>query len=61
MMNQTAERMWGGGLSLLSPSHLIDRLLDHIEKLSAAILPAQADNLSCIQVGVEVHPDEIDA
>jgi hypothetical protein len=57
MMNQTAERMWGTGLSLLSPSYLVDRLLDQLEKLSTTMMPAQADMLSCREARVETRFD----
>jgi hypothetical protein len=36
-MNKHDVRSW-----LLNPSCLIDRFLDHIEKLSSVVLPAQA-------------------
>jgi hypothetical protein len=40
MLNQTTQpgqRLW-----FLRPAYLIDRFLDHIEKLSSFVLPAQA-------------------
>jgi hypothetical protein len=38
-MNKLDRRSW-----LLDPGCLIDRFLDHIEKLSSVVLPAQAGN-----------------
>ena len=46
MMNQTAVRMWDAGLSTLSPVYLVDRFLDWVEKLSAPIMPVEANGLS---------------
>ena len=57
MINQMAERMYGASLSMLSPGFLIDRLLDQIEKLSGAIVPAQADKLCCEEMRIESLPD----
>jgi hypothetical protein len=36
-------RMWDAGLSLLNPGRLVDRLLDRLEELSVAMMPAQAE------------------
>jgi len=57
MMNQTIERIWSTGLSLLSPGYLVDRLLDQIEKISPTMLPAQVDMLSCQETRVETRLD----
>ena len=43
MTNQTMVRMWGAGLLLLNPGRLIDWLLDRLEELSVAMMPAQAE------------------
>lgn len=60
-MNQTEERMWRRCSALLDPVHLIDRLLDQIEKLSAAIMPARTDNLAYVPARSEVRPDQYSA
>jgi hypothetical protein len=57
MINQTAERVLRSALSLLNPYFLIDRLLDRLEELGAAILPAQYDARSCQLARVEVRLD----
>jgi hypothetical protein len=57
MMNETAVRVWGAGLSLLSPTWLIDRLLDAIENLRAVLMPAQAGGLSCREMQFETDLD----
>ena len=61
MINQAAERRWGASLSMLSPGFLIDRLLDQIENLRDAILPAQADRLSCEEMRIEAPLDRLAA
>ena len=61
MMNQITERMWGVRLSILSPTCLIDRLLDRIEELSGVILPAQANGLSCREIPIETRLDQLGA
>ena len=43
MTNQTMVRMWRMGLLLLNPGRLVDWLLDRLEELSVAMLPAQAE------------------
>jgi hypothetical protein len=43
MKNQTMVRIWGAGLLLLNPGRLIDWLLDRLEELSVAMMPAQAE------------------
>ena len=47
MINQPAERLWRRALSVLNPSCLIDRLLDRLDEMGAAILPAQYGAASC--------------
>jgi hypothetical protein len=61
MINQMAERFWGADFSFVNPAYLIDKFLDQIEKLSAAIEPAQADSLSCREVYVEARFDQFGA
>jgi hypothetical protein len=55
MMNQTMTRIWRTGLSLLNPGHLVDWLLDRLEELSVAMMPAQADMIpiSCRESSAE--------
>ena len=57
MMNQTIERIWSTGLSLLSPGHLVDWLLDQIEKMSPMMMPAQVDMMSRQEARVETRLD----
>ncbi|GLR83782.1 hypothetical protein [Bradyrhizobium iriomotense] len=57
MVNQTIERMWSTGLSLLSPGYMIDRLLDQIEKMSPMMLPAPVDMQAYRQRRVETRFD----
>ena len=62
MMNQTTERMWNVGLSMLSPSFLVDRFLDWVEQLGHAIMvPAQADHLSYREIRIKTHLDQFEA
>ncbi len=62
MMNQTAKRMWDAGLSTLSLGFLIDRFLDWVEQLGAAMMmPARADDLSCVEVRIETRLDQVEA
>ncbi|MCP3462607.1 MULTISPECIES: hypothetical protein [unclassified Bradyrhizobium] len=56
-MNQTVERIWSTGLSLLSPGHLVDWLLDQIEKMSPMMMPARIDMMSCQERQVEARLD----
>jgi hypothetical protein len=43
MTNQTMTRVWRMGLLLLNPGRLVDWLLDRLEELSVAMIPAQAE------------------
>ena len=43
MINQIMTRMWRTGLLLLNPGRLVDRLLDRLEELSVAMMPAQPE------------------
>jgi hypothetical protein len=43
MTNQTMTRVWRMGLLLLNPGRLVDWLLDRLEELSVAMMPAQAE------------------
>jgi hypothetical protein len=62
MMNQTAERMRNVGLSMPSPSFLVDRFLDWVEQLGQAMMvPAQADHLSCREIRIKTHLDQFEA
>ena len=59
MMNQTMTRMWRTGLLLLNPGRLIDWLLDRLEELSVAMMPAQAEMIpiSCRESPAEQRFD----
>ena len=57
MINQIAERVWHGALLVLNPTCLIDSLLDRIDELGAAILPANDDAQSRQLARVEVRLD----
>jgi hypothetical protein len=59
MISQVAECVRGANMSMLSPGFLIDRLLDQIERLSDAMVPAQADGRSC-EVSIGVQPTRQD-
>jgi hypothetical protein len=50
MMNTHAEWLWDAALSTLRPSCLIDRFLDWIEDVSAAMLPVQVNGLAVREV-----------
>ena len=59
MMNQTMTRMWRTGLLLLNPGRLVDRLLDRLDELSVAMMPAQAEMIpiSCRESPAERRYD----
>jgi hypothetical protein len=40
-------RLWGAGSLLLNPGRLVDLLLDQLEKLRPALLPAQVEMIPC--------------
>jgi hypothetical protein len=50
MVNHTMARLWGAGSMLLNPGRLIDFLLDQLEELSVAMLPARAEMLACREI-----------
>jgi hypothetical protein len=43
MVNQTILRVWSAGSWLVNPGRLIDRLLDRLEDLSLAMVPAHVE------------------
>jgi hypothetical protein len=45
----------------LSPSCLIDRILDHIEKLGSFVVPPSADNRPHTGVEVEARVEQLGA
>jgi hypothetical protein len=57
MINQTTERMWRSAFSMLSPLWLIDRMLDWVDELGAAILTAEDNARSCQLAHIEVRLD----
>jgi hypothetical protein len=61
MINQMMDHRQGTRSSVLSPSCLIDRLLDQIEKLSGFVVPAKADNPSCTDARIEARVEQLGA
>jgi hypothetical protein len=57
MINQTFAHMWRSALPMLSPLCLIDRILDWVDELGAAILPVQGGTRSCQLARFEVRLD----
>jgi len=57
MMNHTIARAWSTGSLLLNPGRLIDWLLDQLEDLSLAMVPARVDMRSCREIRVETRFD----
>ena len=61
MINQTMKLGQSAGSWTLSPSCLIDRLLDHIEKLSGAVAPAQVGEPSHTDVEPKARLEQFGA
>jgi hypothetical protein len=59
MINQMMEHRQGTRSWVLSPSCLIDRLLDQIEKLSAFVLPAKAGSASYMDAEIEARVEHL--
>jgi hypothetical protein len=61
MINQISERLRGAALAMLDPVSMVDRfvdkLLDQVERLSAALMPAPADSLACQRIRIERRID----
>jgi hypothetical protein len=61
MINQISERLRRAGLAMLDPVSLVDRFvdrfLDQIESLGAALMPARADSLACRRIQIEPRRD----
>lgn len=57
MINQISERLRGAGLAMLDPVSLVDRFLDQIERLGAALMPARADSLACQRIRIDRRID----
>ena len=57
MITPRAERMWRAGFATLNPVRLVDRLLDQIEQLGAALLPIQADGFACERIRFDPRID----
>ena len=55
MINAMTQRLLGADRSMLSLGWLIERLLDEIEKMSIAIVPATADGLVRNETRVATH------
>ena len=54
MINQAFAHMWRSAFSVLSPVCLIDRILDWVDELGAAILPVQDNARACQLADIEV-------
>jgi hypothetical protein len=61
MINQQIEHRQRTHAWVLSPGSLIDRLLDHIERLGNFILPARVDTPSYREAEIEVRLDRFGA
>jgi hypothetical protein len=62
MMNQMALRMRKAGSSMLSPSYLIDRLLDWVEQHGSAMFaPTRFDNRPGREKPIKTHLDQFRA
>ncbi len=59
MIHQMAQRAWGAGPSRLHLGLLVDLLLDEIERMGSAILPAQVGGISCSEIEAEKALDQI--
>lgn len=46
-MNHTMACLWGAGSLLLNPGRLVDLLLDQLEELNRAMLPAPVEMIPC--------------
>jgi len=57
MINQAFAHMWRSAFSVLSPVCLIDRILDWVDELGAAILPVEDNARSCQLADIEVWLD----
>ena len=58
MINHTMGRKLGKAWWILSPSRLIDNILDHIEKLRALVLPGEVD-ISSEYAEIKVHFEQL--
>jgi hypothetical protein len=47
IVNRTMARLWGAGSLLLNPGRLADWLLNRLEDLSIALMPAQTELVPC--------------
>jgi len=57
VINQLSKHLRSLSSAMLSPASLIDRLLDQIDRLGAALMPVQADQLSCQRIRSERRLD----
>jgi hypothetical protein len=57
VINQIVQRLRELGLAMLTPTSLIDRFLDHIERLGATLMPVQADSLACQRIRIDRRID----
>jgi hypothetical protein len=57
VINQISQCLWSLSSAMLNPARLIDRFLDQIERLGAALMPVQADGLACQRIRIETRID----
>ena len=58
MLNRTLQPGQRTRLWFVSPDYLVDRFLDHIEKLGSLVLPAKAANLP-IETKVDARLEQL--
>jgi len=61
MINQTMKHSQGPRLWMLSPSCLIDKILDHLEKLCGFVVSAKTDDLLHITAEPEARLEQFGA
>ena len=59
MINSTIDQIRGMRPWMLSPSNLLDRFLDRIEKLGMSIAPAHGDRAVQRETPIEVRLDHL--
>jgi hypothetical protein len=61
MINHVVERKQGTSSWVLSPGCLIDRILDHIEKLSSFVVSSKVDHPSHAGAKIEARVEQFGA
>jgi hypothetical protein len=56
MTNQQSTNSW-----VLSPGGLIDRVLDHMERLSSVLVPDKVDNPPYMDAGLDARLEQLGA